>query len=193
MINHDHKFIFIHIPRTSGTSIENQFECHKKQVKNKHWVLNDWKKRLEAKIFDEYFKFSFIRSPWDAIISKYLDVWFTNKHPGGPIGKKAGKSLEYFLEHYRAPKHEHGETFFDFFDPEQLDFVGRFENRENDLNYISQRIGFQIDPNTHAKKQQQLYSKKHYAEYYSDETREIVAQKYANDIEYFGYKFEKQA
>ena len=71
-----------------------------------------------------------------------------------------------------------------------MDFVGRFENRENDLQYISQKIGVNIDSNIHQRKIQ-MRNKKHYTEYYDDETRQIVAEKYAEDIEYFGYKFGK--
>jgi len=190
MINHQHKFLFIHIPRTGGSSIESQFNYDEEIERNKHWTLHDWKKTLDPDVFDEYFKFTFVRNPWDLTISKYKCDWFTSKRPGGPIGEKEGKSLKYFLEHYERPAHENGETFHDYFDPEQINFVGRFENRENDLQYISQKIGVNIDSKIHQRKiQMRNKNKKHYTEYYDDETREIVAEKYAKDIEYFGYKF----
>ena len=184
MISHKHKFLFIHIPRTGGSSLESQFNYKENKEKNKHWTLNDWKSTLDPEIFDQYFKFSFVRNSWDFIISKYKCNWFASN------GEKTGKSLKYFLEHYKTPAHERGETFHDYFDPEQMDFVGRFENRENDLQYISQKISINIASNIHQRKvQMQGKNKKHYTEYYDDETREIVAEKYAKDIEYFGYKF----
>ena len=190
MINHQHKFLFIHIPRTGGSSIESQFNYKENKEKNKHWTLHDWKNHLSDEGLKDYFKFSFVRNPWDFMVSKYKDIWFTSKHPGGPIGERAGKSLKYFLEHYKNPSHEKGETFHDYFDPEQIDFIGRFENRENDLGYISKKIGATIDSKIHQRKIQMLdKNKKHYTEYYDDETREIVAQKYARDIEYFDYEF----
>ena len=181
MINHEHKFLFIHIPRTSGSSIESQFIFDKN---TKHWILNDWKKYLEPEIFDSYFKFSFVRNPWDFIISKYMSPAFSC------VGKKSGQSLRYFLKHYKTPKNEHGEFFHDYFKPEQMDFIGRFENRENDLNYISKKIGLNIDKRIHIRKiQMQDKNKKHYTYYYDEETKQIVAARYAQDIEYFGYKF----
>jgi hypothetical protein len=192
MINHQHKFLFIHIPRTGGSSIESQFNYNEDIERNKHWNLNDWKNHLSDEGLKDYFKFSFVRNPWDFMISKYKDIWFTSKHPGGPIGERAGKSLKYFLEHYKNPSHEKGETLHDYFDPEQMDFIGRFENRENDLQHISQKIGVNIDSNIHLRKVQMRNknkNKKHYTEYYDDETREIIAERYAKDIEYFGYKF----
>jgi hypothetical protein len=190
MINHKHKFLFIHIPRTGGSSIESQFNYKEAKEKNKHRNLNDWKKTLDRETFDDYFKFGFVRNPWDFIISKYKSNWFAGKHPGGPIGERAGKSLKYFLEHYKTPTHESGETFHDYFDPEQMNFIGRFENRENDLNYISTQIGVNINTKHHVRKvQARNKNKKHYTEYYDEETKQIVAEKYARDIEYFGYKF----
>lgn len=190
MISHQHKFLFIHIPRTGGTSIEEQFQYNSYVNNDKHWILDDWKKTLDVNTFQNYFKFTFIRNPWDSIISKYKDVWFTSKHPGGPIGERAGKSLKYFLEHYKTPAHERGETFHDYFDPKQIDFVGRFENRNNDLEYISKRIGVSINKDIHTRKKQMLdKNKKHYTEYYDDYTRELVSTIYSKDIKFYGYEF----
>ena len=129
MINHEYKFIFIHIPRTGGSSIEQCItgdEARKLNTMNgreqKHNNLFEYKETMNRETFNEYFKFTFVRNPWDVMISKYVAPWYGRKH-GGEIGQKAGKSLKYFLEHYNYPEHEHGDTFFDYFDPKQMDSI----------------------------------------------------------------------
>ena len=92
MINHQYKFLFIHVPRTGGTSIESFFNAQQTSQSRKHWSLNDWEKELSHDVFASYFKFSYVRNPWDSMISKYLDIWFTAEFPGSPIGEKSGKS-----------------------------------------------------------------------------------------------------
>ena len=66
-----------------------------------------------------------------------------------------------------------------------VDFIGRYEKFQDDWRYICKKINISPEdlPVTHKT------SKNHYTEYYDDETREIVAEIYAKDIDYFGYKF----
>jgi hypothetical protein len=96
------------------------------------------------------------------------------------------------LENYFPAPNEAGDSFHDYFNPSKMDFIGRFETREQDLDYISNKIGIELDPKFSAKKRevQKARSKhKHYTEYYDDETKQIVAERCAKDIEVFGYEF----
>jgi hypothetical protein len=67
----------------------------------------------------------------------------------------------------------------------QMDFIGRFENLQEDFAYIADRIGLEDAELPH------LLAGKNpsYVDFYDDHCRKLVADKYAEEIELFGYKF----
>ena len=69
MISHKHKFIFVHIPKTGGTSIESLFirNAHIKDVPGKHHMVRN----LDGELLKKYFAFTFVRNPWDRMVSYY--------------------------------------------------------------------------------------------------------------------------
>lgn len=138
------------------------------------------------------FTFGFVRNPWDRAVSswKYGDYWgnwdmnfvdFCRNLKNLEINPKNGEAKNGLLLH-ACEQHP-----FLISENKNLkaDFIGKFENLQEDFNTICDKIGIP---------QQQLPYKnktnhKHYTEYYDDETKSIVSERYATDIEYFNYKF----
>lgn len=194
MISHKHKFIFIHINKTGGTSIETAFSDDEVERKNpsKHATAIEYRNKFGDK-FLEYFKFTIVRNPWDWLVSRYFwckDDRRYHKHVRSDfknfmhsIGEEADIARVKILNRTLIPQHY---RILDESENQIVDFVGRFENLQEDFNISCDRIGI-----PHRKLPHKFKTKhKHYTEYYDDETREIVAEKYAKDIEYFGYEYE---
>ena len=71
MIDHKNRFIFIHIPRTGGSSIERALghrDWWSIHPPSKHLTTHIAKK-IYAKYWKDYFKFTFVRNPWDRMVS----------------------------------------------------------------------------------------------------------------------------
>ena len=202
MISLKHKASFIHIPKTGGSTIssvlsQNSFKClperikeHKCNVLNPHeWTIQHSRMHELDIRYQNFFCFTFVRNPWDLMVSAY-NWWTQNaklksrKDYGQLLKTKGFKSFvktnaSYINECY----HRNGGQSYWFND--KIDFIGRFENLQQDFNNVCDKIGIPKQQLPHANKSKH----KHYTEYYDDETRQIVAEKYAKDIEYFGYKF----
>jgi chondroitin 4-sulfotransferase 11 len=154
--------------------------------------------------FNRCFKFSFVRNPWSLCISKYhfsleenrpsprkvLKRVFRGK--GRPRRKFHEMSFEdWMAKHYAGFKNEGRDCnqlvkLTDLDGNVIVDVVGRLECMQEDFSAMCNRIGLPNLKVPHKNKTKH----EHYSVYYDHETREMVADLYRRDIEYFGYAFE---
>ena len=201
MICRKNKFIFVHIPKTGGTSIEKLFDDSFYGWDEKHCL---WKQHCSIHQMqsvygidiDNYYKFSIIRNPWDRAVSDYkywtrpcspfLDFLKSTTLEDYLLIRNGYEKINHLRDTTGRADHFYAQYSFIETDGEsQMNYIIRFENLQQDFNIVCNEIGLPKQQLPHCKKTK----RKHYTEYYDNETREIVAEKYAKDIEYFGYRF----
>ena len=100
MMHHGHKCIFIHIIKTAGTSIRESLGNDKEQIEfSCHSSAKSIKKRALEATWENYFKFSFVRNPWDKMVSQ----WWYNGHPkvrGKIIYKSKVKTFKEYILYF---------------------------------------------------------------------------------------------
>lgn len=190
MIDRQYKFIFIHVSKTGGTSIEHALNPNipldKPSISDttgntkfidKHWSA----KRYQREYPDEYknfFTFAFVRNPWDRMLSNYKFLKL--------IGRINCSFNEWIINPtWGFGAYSYERMICDDSNAIIVDYIGKFETLQQDFNTVCDKIGIHQQQLPHTNKT----NHKHYTEYYDEETKQIVAEKYAKDIEYFGYEF----
>lgn len=203
-------FIFVHVPKCAGTSIEkallavatdrSSFKELSENERTRFWLpggkcLQHSKIRRYARHFqlENFFKFAFVRNPWDRAISQI-------NYLRSIAGRSAipGKTFKEQLKVYcRATRNICGhdlsacqiDYLVDALGQMRVDFVGRFETLATDFEKICGSIG--ISPALSLPHVFNSQRSRHYSDFYDDEAMGWVASRFAKDIEYFGYPFER--
>ena len=203
MISLQKRFLFVHIPKTAGNSIqsalrdysEDQLVALRKEqdgierfgLRNprytikKHSTLSEYHDALGDEQFRNLYKFTCVRNPWDRMVSYYFtptqkpETW-SRKEFRETISKAVSVS-----DYLRLDNGE-GDPFAN------VDCIIRFENLANDFRTLCNAIG--ISPP--ALPQYNRSNREHYSKYYDDQLRELVRARFAAEIERFNYSFEKQ-
>ena len=202
MISHQYKCIFIHIPRTAGTAIE-EWICGDDwwniEKETKH-LLASQARELYKDHWDSYFKFSFVRNPWDRMVSclESFEDFFKVAYAGTLDLEGYKKEFGYPLtieNDYRftkrkdlqLAKHQDHCVYLNILD-EELDFIGRFENLRKDIAFIKDRLKIEKDFSFKVKDVAPRRKGK-YQDYYDGKSRKTVEDLFKNDIKAFGYEF----
>ncbi|ELS05345.1 Sulfotransferase family [Xenococcus sp. PCC 7305] len=193
IISHLYKYVFLQIPKTAGTSI-----CKALAPTNPQCIGQTKHHIIPTKIPPDYFVFTFVRNPWDRILSYYLfrkqplNLFRKSIHPDERIipfiewlqRLDDFKSYEYINPAYHIAIQPQIEIIRNY-----ANFIGRYENLEGDFATVCRKIGIKNHLFLGHENPTRI-KKNSYQEYYDFPTQEIVANLYKKDIEHFGYRFE---
>ena len=187
MICHELKLIFIHIPRTAGTSFEiamigkNWWDI---SPKTKHLTWQE-AKAIYSTYWNDYYKVSITRNPWDWLVSLYFSH----------SSVRAEHQKISWSDYARAPKlvkHEQPSCIQSEIIGEEVDFILRYESINEDFKRLCSLL--KVDkklPYFSAKSGRMDGERKHYSYYYDIDLKQSVERMFSEDIKRFGYKYEE--
>ena len=202
------------MPKTGGNSIQNVLRHYSEDVitakfefqdgverfgvynpkygRIKHWTISNYKDALDPATYASLFKFAAVRNPWDRAISHYFSshrkVTEWNRNAFLAMLNDVPVLRSIVCEIHRPAAADsvmgiHDNLLSD------LNFILRFERLGEDFKRVCKRIGIPHEPLTRRDASKRV----HYFRYYDEELKQIVGERFREEIAAFGYGFEPES
>ena len=131
------------------------------------------KERIPNEVWNSYFKFTIERNPWDKAVSYYH-----------MLNYRSGRNLD-FETFVKSEDHAHNFPLYTAFGDEQVlvDRILRYDKLNQELSEVFGQLGvpFEGKLNTYSKSNYRP-EKISYQDYYTEETKQIIGDKFKNEI-----------
>lgn len=201
MINHRLGLIFVHIQKTGGNSVRAALD-QPADPPEKHFDAVELQALYGEDAWSKYFKFAIVRNPWARLVSWWSMIdghraEFENGRKFNAFQTMVLTRAKTFadfvaldeelddVDGVKSVKKNQIEYLSDQSGRVIIDFVGRFERLQQDMDFILESAGHQ--PRALPK----LNLSKHgsYTDYYTPALADFVGRRFKRDIEYFGYSY----
>lgn len=204
LISYKYNFIFIHVYKVAGTSIERALRKYTSRPYESattkvlqtlnflprssdfevHITANDLQKQLGESRFNRFFKFAIVRNPWDWQVSLYNYMLKNEQHWQHSLIKSMSNFEEYIEWRVNKDKHLQKEFVTDENGSLIVDFIGKYETLQSDFKKICDRLGIEEElPHLNVSKDRD------YREYYTEKTKNLIFDHFKEDLELFSYSW----
>ena len=210
LISDSHQFIFLRMRKVASTSMKTILlpmclprpegriahlksrakleRDYQKNVFRAHDDIQAAQKRMPAETFKRYFKFAFVRNPWDRLVSEYNFLLARPAHGRHSRVKKLDGFKQFIRMQIPRKDAYQINMLSDRKGKLLMDFVGKLENLQDDWQTVCTRIGIPYQE----LQRKNVSDHSHYQDYYDSESREMVASHWSREIELFEYSFDNQ-
>ncbi len=208
LISFSHRFIFVHVQRTGGSSVIRTLEPYgyrapltpvskllsrtglmkdpKKIVFRTHETARRVRSLLPAGMYEEFLTIAFVRNPWSWLVSLYELFRKGPRHRHHKIVSKMKDFREYVdWEADRNSRFQYP-LIIDSGGEIIIDYLGRYERLQDDYAGLCKRLDIDVAPLPRENRR----TFRDYREYYDDDTRAKVAEYWRRDIDLLGYDFD---
>lgn len=206
IVSHLHRYIFVPMPKTGTHSVRQALREHLgpddieqvglfvnkrfpfepiAEIRHGHLSVRQVRPYLGDEVCDAYFKFSFVRNPFDRFVS--YCAFMTRQH--GAFDRDPQGTMRKILFEMRPLDHVHFQPQYTLLVDDagnlEMDMIGRVETMQDSYDAVCARIGIP----SRALDRVNSSRRGDYRQYYDQALIDGVAELYRRDLELFDYTF----